>query len=300
MADDVKLKSREKDVARAYHVIPRSWRRKARKAWLDIKHVSAKDNSLPDFYIIGTMKSGTTALYMHLETHPDILPAHHKEVHYFNTHRDLGERYFRSNFPPASACEPRENSWGRQIVGEATPDYVFHPASAKLCQKITPNARFIMLMRNPIDRAFSHWKQGRRFEFEDQDFDRAVALEERRLAGEADKLERDIHYYSYRHQMYSYLARGRYAEQIERWLTYFRREQMLFINSDDMFKNGLDVYGRVTDFLGISDWKPKEFSLVFKGLEGDMAPETRSSLREYFEPHNQRLYALMGEDYGWR
>lgn len=294
------MASREHDAARAYHFLPRKLRRLTRKAWLDVRHYNDKNNALPDFYVIGSMKSGTTTLYMHLESHPEVYPATLKEVHYFNTHRDLGERFFRSHFPARSALSECSNSWGRQIVGEATPDYIFHPAAPAICHGLTPNARFVLLMRNPVDRAFSHWKQGKRFEFESESFDRAIALEEARLSGESKKLEEDIHYYSYRHQMYSYLARGRYAEQINRWLNYFDPAQFLFIRSEDMFEDGNAVFKRVTDFLGLSAWSPKSFDLKFKGLEGDIPTASRSRLSEYYEIFNQELYEIVGEDYGWK
>jgi hypothetical protein len=300
MAATPDLKTREQDAARGYHFIPRSLRRVARKTWLDIKHRGDKDNALPDFYIIGSMKSGTTALYMHLEHHPDIVPATQKEVHYFNTHRDLGERFFRSNFPPVSALEARDNVHGRQITGEATPDYIFHPSAPAMCKAITPNARFVLLMRNPIERAYSHWKQGKRFAFESEDFDTAIALEDARMEGEAEKLLADPHFYSYRHQMYSYLHRGYYADQIKEWLKHFDRDQFLFIQSEDLFENGLTVFDRVSKFLGVSDWHPEEFSLLFKGLEGEISPEARARLQDHFAPRNAELYELVGEDYGWK
>lgn len=300
MSQDKNLQSTETSSGRFYHVFPRSFRRVIKKTWLDIKHANAKDNVTPDFYIIGSMKSGTTALYMHLEDHPDIYPATRKEVHYFNTQRDLGERFFRSHFPPASKLEARNNSWGRQIVGEATPDYIFHPAAPAMCREITPDAKLILLMRNPIDRAYSHWKQGHRFGFETATFEDAIALEEERMAGAEERLLSDPHYYSYAHQLYSYLSRGYYARQISTWLKHFPKDQFLFLKAEDMFEDGTGVFRQVTDFLGVEDWTPEDFSLKFKGLEGDISPQARRKLAEHFAPHNEALATLLGRDFGWQ
>lgn len=73
----------------------------------------------------------------------------------------------------------------------------------------------------------------------------------------------------------------------------------MFIRAEDMFEDGLGVYQNVTRFLGISDWVPEDFSLKFKGVEGDINPETREKLVEHFRPHNEELYELLGRDLGW-
>lgn len=294
------LHSTEGSARRAWHVVPRGLRRGVKRAWLDLRHHADRDRCLPDFYIIGTMKSGTTALFMHLEPHPDIVPARRKEIQFYSTNRDLGQRFYRSYFPHPSDLAKRDNAHGRQITGEATPDYAFHPAAAAHCAQLTPDARLIMLMRNPVERAFSHWKQGRRFGFETEDFETALALEDARLKGEAEKLVADPRYYSYRHQLYSYKHRGYYAEQLRPWLEHFPREQFLFVQAEEMFGNGLGVYRRVTDFLGIAPWQPEEFAVKFPGMSGEMDPETRAALAAHFEPHNRALYDLIGEDYGWQ
>jgi len=298
--DPQDLRTTEARTRRFYQVVPRRLRRLAKRTYLDLRHRGDRDRALPDFYIIGTMKSGTTALFMHLEDHPDIRAASKKEIQFYSTNRDLGTRYYRSHFPRPEELAPRDNVHGRQITGEATPDYLFHPAAAAHCARLTPDARLIVLMRDPVERAFSHWKQGHRFDFETESFETALALEDARLAGEADKLARDPHYYSYRHQLYSYKHRGYYADQLRPWLAHFPREQILLLKAEDMFEEGLAVYRQVTDFLGISPWQPEEFSLKFKGMDGEMAPTTRADLAAHFASHNQRLYELAGRDYGWQ
>ncbi len=297
--DTMDLKSTEKNARRFYHVVPRPLRRVVKRNWLEWKLRDAKDNAMPDFYIIGAMKCGTTSLYMYLEPHPDVAPASEKEIHYFNTDRDLGLNYFKSHFPPRSSLEARDTPLGRQLVGEATPDYIFHPAAPRLCRELTPDAKLILLMRNPVDRAFSHWKQGHRFGFETESFETAIELEEARIGNAEAELLADPHHYSYAHHLYSYLARGYYAKQIKNWLQYFPKEQFMFIRAEDMFEDGLGVYQNVTRFLGISDWVPEDFSLKFKGVEGDINPETREKLVEHFRPHNEELYELLGRDLGW-
>lgn len=293
------MKSTEARMKKTHSFIPRKARRLLKHAVFEWKHRACHDNALPDFYIVGSMKSGTTALFMHLETNPDVAAASRKEIQYYTTNRDLGLNFYRSFFPKLADLEPCGNAYGRQVTGEATPDYIFHPAAPELCKQITPDAKFVLLMRNPVDRAFSHWKQGRRFKFETEDFVEAIALEEVRLAGEDAKLRAEPTYYSYRHQLYSYLARGRYAEQIENWLRHFNRDQFLFINADDMFESGAEISNKVSDFIGISYHPEPDVGSRFKGMEGDIEPKIRAELDAYFKPYNQALYKLVGEDYRW-
>lgn len=293
------LKTTEARMKKAHSFIPRKARRLVKRTALEWKHRACHDNALPDFYIVGSMKSGTTALFMHLETNPDVAPASRKEIQYYTTNRDMGPNFYRSYFPKPENLEPRDNAHGRQVTGEATPDYIFHPAAPELCKKITPDAKFVLLMRNPVDRAFSHWKQGRRFAFETEAFADAIALEEARLAGEDAKLRAEPTYYSYRHQLYSYLARGRYGEQIENWFKHFDRDQFLFINAGDMFVNGAEISKKVSDFIGISYHPEPDVGAKFKGMEGDIDPKIREELSAYFKPYNQALYDLTGEDYRW-
>ena len=184
------------------------------------------------------------------------------------------------------------------ITGEATPDYLFHPAAAKLCKQITPDARFIVLMRNPVDRAFSHWKQSQRFAFDPLPFDEAIAMEEARLAGEEDKLISNRWYYSYRHQLYSYKARGRYAEQIERWLEHFPIESFMFIQSEEMFANGSRTVAEVETFLSLPQ-TGRTLEAKFKGLHGEITQGVRETLIDYFAPYNEYLYTLINRRFNW-
>jgi hypothetical protein len=285
--------------SRYYHFIPRRYRRLLKRTYLDLISLPAINNALPDFYIIGSMKSGTTGVFRTLQGHPDIVSGKKKEIHFYNTNRDMSTLYYKSFFPRRDMLEARDNAYGRQIIGEATPDYIFHPAAPERCAAVTPDAKFILLMRNPVDRAFSHWKQGKRFAFEPLDFETAISVEAARLDGEAERLTRDRYYYSYNHQQYSYLARGRYVEQIENWLHIFPRERFLFIQSEAIFSDPSRYFSEITNFLGIDNVVVNNFAVRFEGIDGQLDHGIRSRLFNYFSPYNARLYELIGQEFDW-
>lgn len=295
-----RLESSERDHRRFYHLAPRNLRRKIRRSYLKLKHFQDRANVLPDFCILGGMKCGTTALFMYLEMHPHVWSGGTKEIHYFNTNRDFDESYYRSFFPEIHRLCECDNVYQRQIVGEATPDYLFHPAAPKLFHDVNPNAKLIILMRNPIDRAYSHWKQGHRFGFETETFERAIALEPDRLRGEERRMLENIHYYSYRHQMYSYLERGKYLQQIERWQEHFSNSQFLYIYSEDLFSQTSKEYKKVLEFLELPEWTPESFDIKFPGVSGTISSEARQSLQEYFEPYNGQLKGHLGKIPDWQ
>ena len=150
----------------------------------------------PDFLIIGTKRGGTTSFYFDLIAHPSYVRLYPppvpglkqdatKGVHYFDTNYTRGERWYRS-YMPTSAARTRaaRRSGGPVVAGEASPYYLFHPVAAERAHASVPEARIIALLRDPVSRTHSHWKERRRAEAEVLDFEEALAAEPGRLAGE--------------------------------------------------------------------------------------------------------------------
>lgn len=136
---------------------------------------------LPDFLIIGAQRCGTISFYRLLCQHPLVEGAARKEVHYFDLHFQKGEEWYRSFFPEAE----RED----RVTGESSPYYIFHPLSAERAARLVPGARLIVLLRNPVDRAYSHYQHGLRRGYETlPTFEQALEAEPGRLAGEREKI----------------------------------------------------------------------------------------------------------------
>jgi hypothetical protein len=251
--------------------------------------------ALPDFVIIGGQKCGTTSLYHLLSQHPHVEPAAKKELHFFDLLFDEGVEWYERCFPRPKWIDER-----RTITGEATPYYLFHPHAAKRMAKVIPQAQLIALLRNPVERAYSHYQMVARKGKEPRTFEEAVGAEEARLRSERNKLFEDEHYASLDHQHFSYLSRGIYVDQLLRWSEFFDKEQMLILKSEDFFDRPRNTLKTVFDFLDLPDWEPEAWEVRKKGnYEQDMNSATRRRLNEYFEPHNRRLYDYLGVDFGW-
>lgn len=250
---------------------------------------------LPDFLIIGAQKCGTTFLYDLLSLHPEVEPATTKEVHYLDQRFGEGVEWYRSHF----AALPRSDS-RRAVTGEATPYYLFYPHAPARAARLMPEARLLILLRNPVDRAYSHYHHMLRRGRESLSFKEAVRAEEFRLRGEVEKIMEDERYHSYNHQWFSYLSRGVYIDQILAWQQYFDARQMLVLKSEDLFSDTLATFKTAARFLGLEDWEPAARAPTVKtGGYAPMEPGSRRWLQEYFEPHNRRLYEHVGADLGW-
>jgi hypothetical protein len=268
---------------------------------------------LPDFLIIGGQRCGTTSLYHYLMEQPDMKPAAMKEVHFFDCNNFYkGPLWYQAKFPSAPQKFMGERLHTlRPMTGEATPYYLFHPHAPKRVAQIMPKAKLIVLLRNPVERAYSqYWLESQ--ENESLPFEDAIAQEEERIGAEREKLLKDERYQSYNYRHYSYLARGVYIDQLLAWMEVFPREQFLILKSEDLFEHPASVLQQTLAFLNrpaqLSMYQEKDFKRYREPTpEGyrkaakptQMKPETRQFLIDYYRPHNARLSAFVGRDFGW-
>jgi hypothetical protein len=257
---------------------------------------------LPHFIIIGTQRGGTTSLYNYLAQHPSIVALTRREVHYFDLNFQRGLAWYRSRFP--SGWRNVFKLFGRRevISGESSPYYMFHPLVPQRIRQQLPQVRLIALLRNPVDRAFSHYKHVRGKNQETLPFEQAIACETERLAGEEEKMRRDPGYYSNAHHRHGYLSRGIYADQLTRWFDVFPREQMLILKSEELYRKPHELVRQTLSFLKpewADDSTAGEYKRHNETSSEPLAPELRSRLAEFFRPHNIRLYQLLGRDFQW-
>ncbi len=240
---------------------------------------------LPDFLIIGTQRGGTTSLYSYLARHPKVAPASVKEVHYFSFFYERGSSWYESNFPRSRGLRGR-------ISGESSPYYLFHPHVPERVLAVCPDVKLIALLREPVARAYSHYRHECRLGEESLSFEDAIAKENERFAGDP--------FLDGSHQHFSYAARGRYAEQLENWYQHFPREQMLILRSEDLFNDPERVCAETLGFLGLRPHRLSAYERYNAGAElAGIKPGLRRELTEYFRPHNERLYTLVDRDMGW-
>jgi hypothetical protein len=254
----------------------------------------------PDFIIIGAAKCGTTSLYHHLIQHPLIVPARTKEIHYFDLFFQRGSAWYQSQFDLRAPLRQTRGKLPKTVTGEASPYYIFHPHALRRIAEALPRVRLIVLLRNPVERAYSHYNHVVRMGYETLSFADAIAAEAERLDGEVEKMRADESYYSFNHHYYSYLARGIYADQLRRITELgFAMEQVLILKSEDYFARPTECWPRLWKFLGVPDYPLSNAEKLNAGRYEKMATAMRDRLLKFYEPHNQRLSDLTGRSFNW-
>jgi hypothetical protein len=256
---------------------------------------------LPDFLLIGAARSGSTSLFAILTTHPQVLAPSHKELHFFDRNYLRGLGSYRRMFPLESHKRLRARRLGRPVLtGEATTYYLFHPAVPERVGRDLPRARLIAILRDPVDRAYSHYQLSVRNGHETLSFEEALDAEEERLAGEEERLAADPAYRSPAHAYHSYVARGIYLPQLERWHRHVPRERLLVLRSEDLFERPGETVGEVTAHLGLDSHPGPLPEPRNRAVYGGMAEDTRERLRRRFEEPNRRLEEYLGRELGWQ
>jgi len=252
--------------------------------------LTARWRGLPDFLVIGAQKAGTTALYAYLRWHPAILGPFWKEVSFFDRHWWRGEAWYRGQLPFRTE--------GR-LVGEASPSYVFHPLAPERVYSLVPDVRLIVLVREPAERAYSHYQHEVALGREPLSFEDALDTEDERLRGEVDRLRADPRAFSREWWDHAYAARGLYADQIERWLEFFPREQVLIVTTEELGERPAETYASVLAFLGAPPHALGAYPRVFDRDYPPMRHETQTELAARFAEPNRRLERLLGRPLGW-
>jgi hypothetical protein len=273
--------------------------------------VTAGVRPLPDFLVIGTKRGGTTSFYFDLIDHQSVVRLFPmpvpilksdatKGVHFFDSNHQRGERWYRSYMPTSMSRALTSRRYGTPAVaGEASPYYLFHPDAARRAHSLVPDARLIVLLRDPAQRAYSHWKERRRSGAEELDFIDALDAEPARLAGERERLLADPDYYSYAWEQQSYLEQSRYARSLQPWIDRFGREQLLVLASEDYYGDPLSVLQEVDSFL---DLPPRHRSTgkVRNAAPGDeLQADVRSRLASELGDDVAELAELAGRSFPW-
>lgn len=232
---------------------------------------------LPDFIIVGAQKAGTSSLFYYLSQHPELRVATQKEIHYYNYYRLRGKNlnWYRSFFPLMLSSRK---------TGEASPYYLFDAAVPQRIKQDMPDVKLIMLLRNPIDRAYSAYNMNaRRARDRFPTFEQAIANQD--MSQEASCV---------------YLWRGLYAQHIRHWLRHFPHDQLLFIKSEDFFADPRNTLQKVYEFLGIVEAYPSNTRPQEVGSYSDLHPDTRKRLQAYYAKPNRELTRLLGETFSWQ
>jgi len=233
-------------------------------------------------------------MYRYLCQHPNVVEPLGKELHYFSYNYTKGIHWYQSHFPKPSGAADQ--------TFEATPYYLFHPTAPTRVHALLPDVRLIVLLRNPVDRAFSHYQHSWALGAESLTFEEALAAEAARLDGEVARIVDDPAYPGLAHRQFSYFGRGCYADQLEEWLRYFPRSQMFIARSEDFYRDTATVYRQALEFVGLEDFRLASYPRhtgATPWLGPPLAATTRQQLDERYASSNIRLAELLGCDFAW-
>lgn len=246
----------------------------------------------PSFIVLGTQKGGTTSLYNLMAQHPHIMPAKQKEIHFFDWSYAKGLGWYLSQFPYKTFNN-------NHITGEATPYYLYHPLIPERIQANFPKTKFIVLLRNPITRAYSHYNMSTIRKKETLSFEDAIAKEPERLKDDIMQIASTHNYQAFNHRHFSYVDRGIYHIQLKRWFKSFPREQFYINQSESFFKDPNKITNEIFVFLGLKP-HPIENTLCRQGeYAQQINPKTYKKLSEFYKPQNEELFKLLNTRYDW-
>lgn len=267
---------------------------------------------LPSYLVIGAQRSGTTTLSRWLGEHPQVFMAARKELHFFDVHYENGLDWYRSFFSAAT----NENH-----VGEATPSYLYHPLSMRRIADVLSDTRLLVSLRNPVDRAYSHYWHNRARGHEPLDFAEAVEVESRRIGEDPRSKLR-----------FSYLDRGHYIDQLEEVVRHFPRSSLHVEIVEETQPDPRPALQRIYEFLAVdpkfipvsagarlnaySAVRSKKIGKAAKSLPkwlskpikranamSDQYPplddELRAHLETIYKESNQRLASFLGRTEIW-
>jgi hypothetical protein len=283
--------------------------RQQEEYWLGKKIVKSSPHASPNFMIIGAAKSGTTSLFQYLAKHPDIIPSNKKEPLYFSVEQRRGLKWYLHNFPLKEEKKER-------LTFEASPSYLYYKQGLKRIGRFFPDIKLIILLRDPVERAFSQWNFNRegspflvgRPEVKDKrPFSKAIK----------DELNNPDHL----HKLHKYIYRSHYSKHLKEVYKIFSNNQILVLDSDDLKKEPQRTLTEVTNFLEL-DPVYHEYEKSNEGKEGllqkkdvdeskklksynvyeykkEIDPDTEEFLRHYFKPFDKEIVEMTGKKFSW-
>lgn len=258
--------------------------------------------ALPDLLICGGQRCGTTSMYKALVQHPTVFrPVWRKGVHYFDTvhEHDLG--WYRAHFPFRWQLDRAARRHGtRALCFESSPYYLFHPWAAQRIAAALPDVRVLVLVRDPVERAWSAYAHERARGFEPLDFPAALEREERLLAAETARLRDDPSYESHLHRHQAYRARGEYVVQLEHFAAVLGRERLKVVDSHRFFSQPEEVFDDLLDWLGVAPRGRQHFERHNGRARSELDPGLRRDLEEHYRPFDEDLTGWLGHVPSWR
>ena len=252
---------------------------------------------IPDFLVIGAKRCGTTSLYQHLPEHPCISKSPYDNMGFFNDNFHLGVNWYKSFFPTTFTRNKIKSKFGDFLAFDVTTKYMEEESTANNVYQTKPNMKIIIILRNPVDRAYSQYHLSVRQTAERRSFEDVVEENMNRLNKESHEHYEIKPRFSAKED--NYLKKGLYALQLRYWLKIFPRENILIVSTEEFESNQQIIYNKIFEFLNISKFEVKNTKKMEKGNYPPIKSETRNLLLDYFRPHNHELFELINMEFDW-
>lgn len=255
----------------------------------------------PDFLIVGAQRCGTTSLFKALAQHPAVAPPFlRKGVHYFDVDYQRGMSWYLGRFPVRATSSLARIGKPGPLTGESSPFYSFHPLAAERIAQDLPDVRLIMLLRDPVERAYSAHSHESARGFETESFERALELEPERLAGERERMLAEPGYVSFHLQHHGYLSRGHYVEQVRRIQGLVGADRLLVLDSEDFFEQPEVAFREVLEYIGLPWFDGIHFEQHNARRRSPMDEGLRRELNAHFDDSDKALEDWWGRTPSWR
>ena len=255
---------------------------------------------IPDFLVIGAKRCGTTSLYQHLSEHPCISRSPRDNIGFFNENYHLGINWYKSLFPTVFYKKKMESKNKHCLFFDVTSTYMEEELTAKNVYEVNPNQKIIVILRNPVDRAYSHYHVNVKEKSEKRSFEDAIFEEMNRIKSERIIQNKNKNLRVFTPNNIHYLKKGFYALQLKSWFKIFPREQILVLSTEEFQEDQNLIYKKIFDFLNIPNMKIKNTEKMEKGNYIPMKDETRKLLLDYFRQYNYELFELINNEFDWK
>ena len=215
---------------------------------------------------------------------------------FFDSNFHLGLNWYRSMFPTKGQIDDVRRKEGVAITGEDTPFYFWNPIAAKRIQKILPNIKLIIILRNPIDRAYSEYQDLVSRESNSPSFETFIENEINTRKKGIIITEENFEIFN---QNDSYLLKGIYIDQLKIWAGLFPKEQIFTLSTESLNSDPTASMESVFQYLNLPDYKIKKPQHQKQKKYTPMDSQTRKLLIEFFKPHNERLFKFIGKEFDW-
>lgn len=272
-----------------------------------IRNLTRHSRLLPDAIIVGNNKSASNTVFYNLIEHPQIKGSSRRENRFFDANYWRGVNWYRSYFPTKSSKKKFEKNNSKMIILDSSPTAYLHPFAAQRVKKLLPNAKLIILFRNPVEHAYSLWFHRFRTKVESETFENCILHDQERFEETEKKWRNDeVREHTWKNLRLSYVSDGLYFNHIEKWFSLFPKENFHCVNIDDLAKEPIVVLNKICTFLNLPEYHFDNYTKKNVNKEDKrkptyppMNPETRKKLVEFYKPHNEKLESFLNMKFNW-